>query len=85
MLGLHCCEGFPLAVASGGDSLVAVSRLHIAVAILVVEHGLSGTRASVAAAGGPRNRGSWAPELRLPSCGRSLVAPQYVGSPYTRD
>ena len=39
VLGLHCCSGFSLAVASGGCSLV-VCRLRIAVASLVAEHGL---------------------------------------------
>ena len=40
VLGLHCCSGFSLAVASGGCSLVVVCRLGIAVASLVAEHGL---------------------------------------------
>ena len=39
MLGLHCCSGFSLVVASGGYPLVAVLRLLIAVAFLVAEHG----------------------------------------------
>jgi len=42
VLGLPCCMGFSLAVASGrwGYSLVAVCRPLIAVASLVMEHGL---------------------------------------------
>ena len=38
MLGLPCCTGFSLVVASRGYSLVAVHRLLIVVASLVVEH-----------------------------------------------
>ena len=38
MLGLHCCVGFSLVVAS--YSAVAVLRHLIAAAFLVVEHGL---------------------------------------------
>ena len=37
MLGLHCCEGFPLVAASRGYPLIAVLRLLIAVTSLV-EH-----------------------------------------------
>ena len=40
LLGLHCCEGFSLALESSGYSLVVVHRLLIAVASLAVEHGL---------------------------------------------
>ena len=40
VLGLHCCMGFSLVVASGGYSLVAVHGLITAVAFLVVEHEL---------------------------------------------
>ena len=50
VLGLHCCSGFSLAVASGGYSLGAARRLLIAVASLVAEYGLYGARASVVAA-----------------------------------
>ena len=32
MLGLHCCEDFPLVVPSGDYSLVAVMGLHVALA-----------------------------------------------------
>ena len=41
VLGLHCCMGFPLDVASRGYSLVMVCWLLIAVASLVVEHRLN--------------------------------------------
>ena len=47
VLGLHCCMGFPLVLASGGYSLVAVCRVLIMVASLAAEHGLSGALASV--------------------------------------
>ena len=49
VLGLHCSAGFSLVVASGGYSLVAVCGLLIAVASLIAEHGLWGSRASVVA------------------------------------
>ena len=39
-LGLHCCMGFSLVVASGGYSLVAVCGFLIAVTSLGVEQGL---------------------------------------------
>ena len=38
-LGVCCYAGFSLVMASGGHSLVAVCRLLIAVASLVVERG----------------------------------------------
>ena len=50
MLGLHCCSGFSLVVASGGYPLVAVLRLLIAVAFLVAEHRLKGLQVSVVVA-----------------------------------
>ena len=40
VLGLHFCEGFSLAVASRGSSLVAVGRLLTVVASLVAGHRL---------------------------------------------
>ena len=40
VLGLHCCSGFSLVLASGGYSLVAVHGFLIVVAFLVVEHKL---------------------------------------------
>ena len=39
--------GFALVLRSGGDSLVAVHKLLIAVAFLVAERGLQGSRAPV--------------------------------------
>ena len=38
--GLHCCAGFGLAAVSAGYSLVVVCGLLIAMASVVVEHGL---------------------------------------------
>ena len=40
VLGLHCCTGFPLVMASRGYSLVVVHWLLIAVVSLVAEHEL---------------------------------------------
>ena len=40
VLGLPCCMGFSLVVASRGSSLVAACRRLTAVASLIVEHGL---------------------------------------------
>ena len=40
VVGLCCCAGFSLAVMSGSYPLVAVRRLLIAVAALVVHHAL---------------------------------------------
>ena len=42
VLGFCCCACFSLVVASRGPSLVAMCRLLIAVASLVLEQGLSG-------------------------------------------
>ena len=39
VLVLRFCEGFSLAVVSGGYSLIVVHRLLVAVTSLVVEHG----------------------------------------------
>ena len=50
VLGLHCCAGFSLVVASRGCSLILVCRLLNAVAFLVAEHGLQGAPASVVVA-----------------------------------
>ena len=61
--------GFSLLTASRGCSLVAVSRLLIAVASLVAEHGLQGAWALVAVARGLSSCGSQALEHRLSSCG----------------
>ena len=51
VLGLCCCVGFSLVVASGGCSLVVVHEL-IAVTSLIVEHRLQGMQASVVVAPG---------------------------------
>ena len=60
---------------------VAMLRLPIAVASLIVEHRLLGPRASVVAARGLSSRGSRALEHRLSSCdAHGLVASQHVGS-----
>ena len=58
MLGLCCCMGFSLVAESGGYLLAAVPRLLTAGPSLVAEHGLLGTRASVAAARGLSSCGS---------------------------
>ena len=50
VLGLLCCMGFCLVAANGGDSLVAVCRLLIAVDFFVAQHRLLGTWASLAVA-----------------------------------
>ena len=52
VLGLHCCAGFSLVVASGGYSPVAVSGFSLRW-LLIVTHGLWGTQASAVAAHGP--------------------------------
>ena len=65
--GLHHCTGFPLVAERGGYSLVAVHGLPTVVAALV-EHGLSGGQASVAAVSGLSSCSSQALEHRLRSC-----------------
>ena len=77
-LGLRCCVGFPLAVASEGCCLVAVLGLLVAVASLVAEPRPWGTQVSVAAAPGLWGTAQW-----LWCTG--LVALQHVGSSWTRD
>ena len=52
VLGLCCCMGFPLVVASRGYSPVTVHGLLIEVASLVVEQGLKAAQVSVIAAPG---------------------------------
>ena len=72
MLGLHCCTGFSLVAASGVSSLVAVSRLLIAVAFPVAERRLQGVRASVVVAPGLWSTGSAVVVYGLsgsPACG----------------
>ena len=68
VLGLCCCLGFSLGVASRGYFLVAVCRLLTTVASLVEEHRLWGTRASVVEAHGFSGCGSQGLEHRLNSC-----------------
>ena len=40
VLGLHCCEGFSLVVASRGYSMIVVPELLIVLASLIVEQWL---------------------------------------------
>ena len=68
-LGLPCRAGFSLVTASQGYSEFAVCGLLVAVASLVSEHRLQGTRASAAVARGLSSCGSQALEHRLNSCG----------------
>ena len=72
LLGLRCCAGFSLVVASGGNFLVAVCRLLIAVASLVAEQRLWGSWASVVAAHGLSSWGSQTLEHRLSSAVHGL-------------
>ena len=60
-------RGLSLVVASGVCSPVVVHGLLIVVTFLVVEHGLSGMRASAAVAHGLSSCGSWALDIRLNS------------------
>ena len=53
VLDLRCCAGFSFIVSSRGYSLVMVHGLLIAVASLVVNHGLKSLWASVDVAPGP--------------------------------
>ena len=77
VLGLCCCVGFSLVAASSGSSLVVVHGLFIAVASLIVQHGLQSCQASVIVAPGLESTGSmWH---------TSLVAPEHVGSSWTKD
>ena len=69
MLGLCCCSGSSLVVASGGYSLAMVHRLLIAVASLVAEHRLWGTHTSGLAAHGLKSCGFQALEHGLNSYG----------------
>ena len=50
--GSHCRSGFSLVAKSRGCSLVVVPGLLVAVASLVVEHGLEGMWASIVVAPG---------------------------------
>ena len=58
VLGLRCCVGFSLAVASGVCSLVAGLGLLLAVAALIMEHQLWGVQASTCS--------KWAQKSRFP-------------------
>ena len=62
-------RGLSLVAASGGLLFVAVLRLLIAVASLVLEHGLQACRLQYLWHGGLSSCGSWALERRLSSCG----------------
>ena len=68
VLGLHCCTGFSLVVASGGCSLVVAHRVLIAVASVVGEHRLWAAWASVVVVQAPehwlRSCGIWTELLR---------------------
>ena len=72
VLGLHCCSDFSLFAecrVGGSSSVVEVHRLLIAVASVIVKHGLQGTGASVVAVSGLSSCGSQALEQSLSSCG----------------
>ena len=69
MLGLHCCRGFSLIAGSGSYSLVALFRLLISMASLIVEHGLEDPQTSVVVTYGLSSFNSRAVEHRLHSCG----------------
>ena len=60
VLVLCCFMGFSLVVASGEYSLAVGHRLLTAVASLLTEHKLSGTRPSVVAVHGLSSCGTWA-------------------------
>ena len=67
MLGLHCSVDFYLIVVNWRYSPVVVHRL------LIAEHMLYGTWASVVAVSGLSSCGSWALEYRLNSCGSQAL------------
>ena len=69
MLNRHCSVGFPLAVAGGGYSLVALFGVFIAVASLVADHGFQGAPASEVVIPGVSSCGSWTLEQKLRNCG----------------
>ena len=68
-LGLRCCVWAFSSCSERGLLFVAVHRLLIAVASLVVEHGLQVPQASVVVAQGLSSCASRALEHRLSSCG----------------
>ena len=77
----YCCTGFSLVEASGGYSLIVMSRPLTVVASLVAEHRLWSVWASVAIAHGLSHCASQAPSHRLNSCGAwALVALRHGGS-----
>ena len=65
VLGLCCCTGF----SRQGLLFIAVIRLLIAGASLVVEHRLQGMQASEVEACGLSSCGSWTLEHRFSCCG----------------
>ena len=85
MLGLRCCVGFSLAVASGVCSLVAGLGLLLAVAALIMEHQLWGVQASVLAASGLKSRGSQTLGHSRNSVAHGLGCSAHVGSSWTRE
>ena len=68
-MGLRCCIGSSLVAVSGDYSLVAVLRLLMAVASLVAEHRLQGTRSLVVVV------------LGLSSCGTQAYLPCSLWNP----
>ena len=72
VLGLSCCVGFSIVVASGGYSQFVVQGLLIAVASLVVEQGLQGAGASEVEAHGLSGFHSWALDYTLNSLAHRL-------------
>ena len=78
VLGLCCCPGFSLLVASGGYSLVAVCGPLTAVAASVAKHRLQGTWAQLLWLLGSRAQPQWLWHT-------GLAAPRHAGSSRTRD
>ena len=81
VLGLHCCKGFSLVVASRGYSLV--HELLVLVASLVAEYRFSGTQASVGVACQLSSCFSRARDTEFSRCGAQAL--QYVESSGIRD
>ena len=74
VLGLYCCVQAFSSRREWGYCRAVVGRLLAAVASLVVEHGLQGTRVSVVAAHGLSSCSSWAQEHSSGTVAHSLVA-----------
>ena len=74
VLGLYCCVQAFSSRREWGYCRAVVGRLLAAVASLVVEHGLQGTRVSVVAAHGLSSCSSWAQEHSSGAVAHSLVA-----------